>query len=99
MRLNPAGREYAHFTVTGLPDAPANLEVSFNNSVNWYQCTWTGGFGTERTALLLVAGPDAVDNPDTTVILPLGRNTVRTRLADTPEVVIRDDVGVIDVTE
>ncbi len=46
-------------------------------------------------AKLLVAGPDA--DATGAVVLDLGRNHARSRLADTPEIVV-DDAGTIYVS-
>lgn len=96
MQLNPAGREYVSFPVTGLPTVVGDLDVTFNDGSTWTTCTWIGT-GTERTAKLLVAGPDAAANPTGTAVLTLGRNYPKTRLIDNPEIIIKDSNGVITV--
>lgn len=96
MQLNPAGREYASFPVTGLPATVGNLDVTFNDGATWTACTWVGT-GADRTAKVLVAGPDATANPAGTAVLTVGRNYPKTRLVDNPEIVIRDSSGVITV--
>lgn len=90
MKVPSAGREYAHWTVTDLP-ADVVIEVSADDGATWHVATRDGD-----TTTVLVAGPDATDNPAGTVVLAAGRNHLLHRAADTPEVVIRD-AGAIDV--
>ncbi len=92
MELAPAGREYAHWDVTGAAVDLA-LEVSFDVGATWRPLTRTGDDATA-----LVAGPSATDNPVGTVVLTLGSNAARIRAADNPEVVIRA-AGIITVRE
>lgn len=90
MQLSPAGREYARWTLTGADGATA-LEASVDGGTTWHPLTVDGA-----TVTLLVAGPDATDNPVGTVVLSAGRNHVAVRATDNPEVIIRTG-GVIDV--
>ena len=87
--LPPAGREYVTATLTGAPVGVA-IEVTLDLTT-WYPTVRTGD-----TVRFLAAGPDATGNPAGTVVLAAGRNRVRARATDTPEVIIRD-AGVIDV--
>jgi len=48
------------------------------------------------TFRVLIAGPDAADNPVGTVVLALGRHFALIRAVDSPEVIVRD-AGTIDV--
>lgn len=91
MKLDPAGREYATWSV----NAPAGtaLEASFDNGTTWHAMERP----TEGTARILVAGPQASDNPAGTAVLTRSGHTVIIRLTDTPETVIRD-AGTIYVT-
>jgi hypothetical protein len=82
--MDAAGREYLKWVLSGAP-AGAVLEVSFDDGVTWYPTTRTAD-----TVSVLVAGPAAEANPAGTVVLAVGVHTAMVRLADTPEVVIRD---------
>lgn len=84
MRLPSAGREYATWTVTGVPDG-TDLEVSFDTLEDWYPLEVV----TATTFRALVAGPDATSNPVGTVALPTGRSRCTIRATESPEVVIR----------
>lgn len=90
VKLPKAGREYAKWVV----NAPQNtaLSVSFDNGTTWHELERPA----DTEARILVAGPQATDNPAGTVVLTTGRNLAMTRLTDTPEVIIRD-AGSIDV--
>ncbi len=83
-RMNAAGREYLSWILSGAPTGAA-LEVTFDDGVTWHPTTRTAD-----TVSVLVAGPTATTNPAGTVVLPVGTHTAMVRLADTPEVVIRD---------
>ena len=92
MRLHRAGREYVKIPLEGLPDpAPAAVQVQFDDGGTWYNATIDG-----TDAVLLIAGPDATDNPAGTVVLSSGRHLPLMRTVDNPEVVIRV-TGPIDV--
>jgi|GEM_PF-2189451 len=92
MRLHAAAREYARIPVAGLPADPTpDVEVQFAADGSWEAATIVDG-----AARILIAGPDATDNPPETVVLPLGRTLPVVRLTDNPEIVIRG-AGPIDV--
>lgn len=91
MKLDPAGREYATWTISGADDA-TSLEVTFDGGTTWTALERP----TTSTARALVAGPAASGNPVGTVVLPLGRSFAKVRAADSPEAVVRD-AGVVDV--
>jgi len=82
VKLTPAGREYATWSIAGLPE-PLSVSVSFDG-LQWHPTTREGD-----TVRLLVAGPDATDNPEGTAVLHLGRNAARLRVVDHPEILIR----------
>lgn len=84
MRLPAAGREYATWTVTGLPDG-VGLEVSFDTVEGWSALELV----TSTTFRALIAGPNATSNPVGTIALPAGRSRATIRATETPEVVIR----------
>jgi hypothetical protein len=90
--LNKAAREFLHFPVTGLPDSPGVIQVRFTATSEWEDTEWVGT-GSSRTAIILVAGPDA--DPGTAVVLPVGSYTPQLRLIDDPEIVIRTAPSVI----
>lgn len=83
MNLASAGREYAHFPVS--LDTGATLDASFDGGITWV--TLERPSTTE--ARVLVAGPDAVQNPNGTVVLKTGRNPIAVRLVAGQESVIR----------
>ncbi len=91
MRLEAAGREYAKWILSGAPTG-AVLEVTFDDGVTWHPTTRTAD-----KVSVLVAGPTATANPAGTVVLAVGTHAAMVRLADTPEVVIRDG-GRVHVT-
>lgn len=94
MQLEADGIEYAHWDFTGVPDGAGVPEVFLAGA--WHPMAWVDGTGAERSARILVAGPDAVD-PGSAVVLGVGRVTTRVRLVDAPEVIVRDSGGSIDV--
>jgi hypothetical protein len=93
MHLSRDAREFAHFTFTDLPASPGAAQVQLLGE--WRDLTWVETTGATRTARILVAGPDA--DPGTAVVLPAGRTPSRVRLVDTPEIVVREGTGSIDV--
>lgn len=80
IELDRRGREYITWPdATGIPTG-ATLEATIDGT------TWvTMGTGPR----VLVAGPDAADNPDGTLVAPIGVGTITVRLADSPEIVVR----------
>lgn len=77
--LPRAGREYFHWTFTGLPGG-AVVEASIGGS--WHPLTIDGTSGR-----ILLAGPDA-DATDAVQVLV--DEFVTMRVTDNPEIVIRD---------
>jgi hypothetical protein len=73
------GREYFHWTFTGLPDG-AVVEASIGGQ--WHPLTVNGATGQ-----LLLAGPDA--DPSGAVPVLVDEYVVM-RVTDNPEIVIRD---------
>jgi hypothetical protein len=94
VHLSRDSREFAHWTFTDLPPAPGTPQVQLLGE--WRDLTWVETTGTTRTARILVAGPDA--DPGTAIVLPAGRTPSRVRLLDTPEIVVREGTGSIDVS-
>lgn len=84
MRLASSGREYAKWTIVA--PAPATLSASFDSGVTWL----TMERPTVSEARILVAGPEAESNPAGTAVLKSGRNSVLIRVADSPELSVRD---------
>lgn len=83
MDLPRTGREYAHDTITGLPD-DVQLEVSTD------QQTWTPMQRDGDTVRVLLAGPDATDDdPADTLRLTTGSHQLTVRAVDHPEIVER----------
>ena len=77
--LTRDGREYFHWTFTGLPDDHGAVEVQIGGQ--WCALTMDGSVGR-----LLVAGPDA----DPTGAIVVSTDTdVKVRVTDSPEVVVR----------
>lgn len=81
MKLPRNGREYAEWTVEGVPVGGV-LEARFNGTGDWHVLSEANG-----AHRLLVAGPDA--DPGTAVVLTADRNDVEIRLTDLPEIVVR----------
>lgn len=93
MQLSRFSREFARWDFTGVPDGAANPEVFLEGE--WHAMEWVDGTGGERSARILVAGPDA--DPGTAVVLSARRHITRVRLTDNPEVIVREGEGSIDV--
>jgi hypothetical protein len=91
VRLPPAGREYATWTITGVPVGGV-VEVAFDDVGTWHALDLVAG----DEYRLLVAGPDATSNPFATVVLALGKHVATIRCIDDDEVIVRD-AGSIDV--
>lgn len=83
MRLSTIGREYARFTVAVPATTP--LDVTFDGGTTWVAMERP----SNTEARVLVAGPNAVNNPVGTVVLPAGRNPVHIRLVASSENVVR----------
>lgn len=96
MRLARDSVEFAHWTITGLPDT-ATPTPDVWLAGDWRRAEWVEATGPERTARVLVAGPDATP-PAGAVVLPVGRTVPRVRLTDTPEAIVRDSTAAIEVT-
>lgn len=80
MNLHLDGREYATWTVDGLPDG-LDVEVSFDRET-WHATTRDGD-----TVRLLVAGPGGAG--EGAVVLPYGRHKAYLQVVQHPEIVIR----------
>ena len=93
MDLPAAGREYAKFPLPAGVATGSDLSVSFNRGTTWHRLM----IPDTHTAMVLVAGPSATDNPDGTVVLELGANRALVRLKAAPEDIIRS-AGSIYVT-
>lgn len=92
MKIDPAGREYATWTITGDLSGITGWDVSTDGT------TWTplSQVGTTSSWRALVAGPSATSNPAGTLVLPPGRSLTRLRATGTPEMIYRN-TGPIDV--
>lgn len=92
MRIPTWAREYVSLDITTDAD-PTSDTIDLQIDDTWHTMTWTGaatdnGDGTwTRSAKLLVAGPDAADNPAGTVVLTAGPHTTAWRLTDDPELI------------
>jgi hypothetical protein len=85
MRLDRAGREYVRWPFTSDAD-PALSEVDVWLAGAWHDATIEAGEDGPEV-VLLVAGPDADDEPSA-VVLPLGGHAPRIRFPDNPEVLV-----------
>jgi hypothetical protein len=95
MRLARDGVEYAHWTISGLPDtAIPTPEVYLAG--RWHPMEWAEATDAGWVVRVLVAGPDV--QTGTAVALPLGRTVPRIRLTDAPEAIVRDSTAAIEVT-
>lgn len=83
MNLDRRGREYMTWRTHNAP-AGLSFEVNFDDSDVWHQAT-----AVDDEVILLVAGPEAADNPGDTVVLDLGTHPVVIRAADNPEILVR----------
>ena len=93
MILNRAGREYAYLPYTADEDVTGlDVEVFANGA--WYGADDV----TATDVIVLVAGPDAADNPPGTIVLVPGANRLLVRFPDNPEVIVRDG-GVVNVVD
>lgn len=80
MTLDRAARVYVHWPFTAdvvLTQASVHLAGA------WHDAVVTGS-----EVVLLVAGPDAADNPADTAVLPLGVHWARIRFPDNPEIIV-----------
>ncbi|MFF2054100.1 hypothetical protein ACFVU2_21015 [Leifsonia sp. NPDC058194] len=73
------GREYFHWTFTGLPDDHGAVEAFIDGQ--WRALTMDGAVGR-----LLVAGPDA---DSTGAVVVTADTDVKVRVTDSPEIVVR----------
>lgn len=94
MRLARDGIEFAHYVFTGAPTDAAPPQIELNGV--WLDMEWVDFAGDEREARILVGGPASTPIPGA-VKLTAGRKQPRVRLVDTPEIVVRDATGTIDV--
>jgi len=78
--LPRTGREYFHWTFSGLPDDHGAVEVLISGS--WRALEMTG-----QTGKLLLAGPDVTDPQDAVVVAT--DQAVSVRVTDSPEIVVR----------
>lgn len=78
MRLPVDGREYAHFTFDGLPD---DVTPAAEIEGTWHDLTLIGDVWS-----LLVYGPDAPAGDGVEVTAD---TSVRVRVTDNPEIIIR----------
>lgn len=92
MRIRRWGREYVYWPVSGVPFDAADLELSFDDGVTWHTAEWND---LKDSARLFVGGPESDPGPQ--IVLGIGRHDVIARLADTPEVIIRDSDAQIEV--
>lgn len=100
MRISPGSVEYVHVPLTGVPFDAENIEICFDPpGVPVLEQTWNpAAFNDTKTrASVLVGGPDAPGSGY--VILPRGDWPVAVRLADHPEVVVRNTNHVIEVRD
>ncbi|GAA1995673.1 hypothetical protein GCM10009718_37060 [Isoptericola halotolerans] len=88
MRIDRRGRETVSWDLSHAP--AGDIEATFDGT-DWHTMDRSG-----ETVSLLIAGPDAIDNPAGTVALASGRHYALLRAAAAPEVLIRS-AGVIDV--
>lgn len=86
--LDPAGREMITWPVIGVGDADA-LEASIDSDT-WVSMTREAGI-----TKVLVAGPDATNNPANTMVVPRGPSTVKIRYVSNPETVIRSNTQIV----
>lgn len=94
MNLDPTGREYVHWPVSGAPDDTLVFEAQFTSGTtvsDWLPVETVSA--TEARAL--VAGPSA-DQGTAIYQLPAGRTRVKIRAVDTPEIIVRGG-GTIEV--
>lgn len=92
MNMSPEGREWVYWVLGDAPDG--GLEVSFDRGVVWHPLERDTEAGTAR---ILLAGPEAEDNPPETVVLPLGRTVPLIRSTHDPEVLVRESPGPVDI--
>lgn len=85
MKLPASGREYAVFPLPEGVQMDADLTVSFDGGATWHKLSRPDA----HTARILVAGPQATENPADTVILPKGTSRALVRLTENHESVIR----------
>ena len=89
MYLPRAGREYAHFTFSGLVDG-VTVAASFDGGTTWVDLA--GSTGQTRQALL--RGPDYVGDMTASTLVPKS-TPVKCRIVASPETIIRDQGVVI----
>lgn len=82
MRLDRAARKEIRW--------PFTADVPITSADVYLDGTWHTGTVEGSEVVLLVAGPDAEDNPGGTVVLPLGGYWPRIRFVDNPEINVED---------
>lgn len=100
MRLSPGGVEYVRIPITGAPFDAGTVEVCFDPpGVPTSEQTWNAAAWNQNKdmATVLVGGPDATGTGY--VVLPRGDWPITVRLADHPEVVVRNTNHVIEVRD
>lgn len=88
MRLDRAARALITWPFTADPPLTA-ADV-------WLNEEWRTATVADSEVVLLIAGPDAEDNPVGTTVLGLGRHVPRIRFSDDQEVLV-EPAGLIDV--
>lgn len=83
MTLDREGREEILFPFT------ANVADLSGAEVNFTGTTWHAATIEDGNVVVLCAGPDALDNPPGTIVLPVGVHHVRIRFTDDPQALIR----------
>jgi hypothetical protein len=87
MELDRAGREEARFPFTA--DVPDLAGPQVHLAGQWWDATIDEPTEGAREVVLLVAGPEAADNPAGTAVLPVGTHRARIRFTDDLEVIVR----------
>ena len=77
--------EYLHWSPTGLPDDATEAQVSVDQGVTWVPATIETG-----VISILAAHYDVTSPPVGSITIPVGYSEVWVKLADTPEVVVRE---------
>lgn len=83
MNLDREGREYIYWDMENLPGG--EFDISFNDT-DWYPMERVN----DTSVRVLVAGPEAVGNPDGTPVLSPIVSHAKIRYRGTPEIVVRD---------
>lgn len=86
MKIGLSGREFARWPIPESISEATPFSASFDGGETWQPMTRLA----PDTIAVLVAGPDATDNPMGTVVLARGPNEVLVMMQGQPEVVVRD---------